>query len=89
MGMVPNLATGVWVGAEDRAVHFDNITYGQGATMALPVWANYMRESYNDSIGVSSEDFIRPDQISINLLCNEANQVIREEKSEDLEEFDF
>jgi Membrane carboxypeptidase (penicillin-binding protein) len=44
MGMVPNLVTGVWVGAEDRSVHFDNITYGQGATMALPIWANYMRK---------------------------------------------
>ena len=38
MGMVPNLVTGVWVGGEDRAVHFRGITYGQGATMALPIW---------------------------------------------------
>ena len=35
MGMVPNLVTGVWVGAEDRAAHFKSITYGQGAAMAL------------------------------------------------------
>ena len=41
MGMVPNLVTGVWVGGEDRAVHFDNIAYGQGASMALPIWALY------------------------------------------------
>ena len=38
MGMVPNLVTGVWVGAEDRATHFETIAYGQGATMALPIW---------------------------------------------------
>ena len=39
MGMVPNLVTGVWVGAEDMATHFETIAYGQGATMALPIWA--------------------------------------------------
>ena len=43
MGMVPNLATGVWVGGEDRAVHFKDIAFGQGATMALPIWAVYMK----------------------------------------------
>ncbi|CAN0373388.1 unnamed protein product, partial [Ectocarpus sp. 4 AP-2014] len=39
MGMVPNLVSGVWVGAEDRAAHFNTINYGQGASMALPIWA--------------------------------------------------
>jgi penicillin-binding protein 1A len=38
MGMVPNLVTGVWVGCEDRSARFKSITYGQGATAALPVW---------------------------------------------------
>src|SRR5690606_36355033 len=38
MGMVPNLVTGVWVGAEDRATHFKSLLYGQGASMALPIW---------------------------------------------------
>jgi penicillin-binding protein 1A len=87
MGMVPNLATGVWVGAEDRSVHFDNITYGQGATMALPIWANYMRKNYTDSIGVSADDFARPEGFKLNLNCNET--ILREEKTEDLETFDF
>lgn len=87
MGMVPNLATGVWVGAEDRSVHFDNITYGQGATMALPIWANYMRKNYTDSIGVSADDFARPEGLTLNLNCNES--ILREEKIEDLETFDF
>lgn len=87
MGMVPNLATGVWVGAEDRSVHFDNITYGQGATMALPIWANYMRKNYTDSIGVSADDFARPEGLTLNLNCNET--ILREEKIEDLETFDF
>ena len=43
MGMVPNLVTGVWVGAEDGATHFETIAYGQGATMALPIWGLYMK----------------------------------------------
>ena len=46
MGMVPNLVTGVWVGAEDRAAHFSSIAYGQGASMALPIWA-FRITSYN------------------------------------------
>ena len=49
IGMVPNLVTGVWVGAEDRAIHFEDITYGQGASMALPIWGVYMKSIYQDS----------------------------------------
>jgi len=92
MGMVPNLVTGVWVGAEDRSVHFDNITYGQGATMALPIWANYMRKNYQDSLGISLEDFEKPDQLSFNLDCSESDEALEEidlEVEADLEEFDF
>lgn len=92
MGMVPNLVTGVWVGAEDRSVHFDNITYGQGATMALPIWANYMRKNYQDSLGISLEDFEKPAQMPFNLDCLESDDALREidlEVEADLEEFDF
>ena len=49
IGVTPNLVTGVWTGAEDRSVHFDQMTYGQGAYMALPIWAGYMRKVYDDS----------------------------------------
>ena len=48
MGVTPNLVTGVWTGAENRSVHFDQTTYGQGAYMALPIWAGYMRKVYDD-----------------------------------------
>ena len=41
LGVVPNLVTGVWTGAEDRGVHFRDITLGQGANMALPIWGEY------------------------------------------------
>jgi len=71
MGMVPNLVTGVWVGAEDRSIHFETIDYGQGASMALPIWAIYMKSCYNDSIlNISKEEFLRPTKLSIELDCN-------------------
>ena len=70
MGMVPNLVTGVWVGAEDRAVHFPGITYGQGATMALPVWGMYMKSVYaNEDLNISQDDFERPENLSISVDC--------------------
>ncbi|MUP45182.1 penicillin-binding protein [Gramella sp. BOM4] len=70
IGMVPDLATGVWVGAEDRSVHFPNITYGQGATMALPIWGMYMKDVYADEdLNVSKEPFERPENLSIEVNC--------------------
>ena len=70
MGMVPNLVTGVWVGAEDRATHFETIAYGQGATMALPIWGLYMKKCYqSEALGISIEDFIAPQVLNIPLDC--------------------
>jgi penicillin-binding protein 1A len=70
MGMVPNLVTGVWVGAEDRATHFETIAYGQGATMALPIWGLYMKKCYqSEALGISIEDFIAPEVLNIPLDC--------------------
>ena len=48
MGITPNLVSGCWVGGEDRDIHFDHTSMGQGATMALPVWAYYMQRVYAD-----------------------------------------
>ncbi|MGB0527451.1 MAG: transglycosylase domain-containing protein [Flavobacteriaceae bacterium] len=71
MGMVPNLVTGVWVGGEDRSVHFDNIAYGQGATMALPIWANYMKMNYeNPEIGISMDEFVMPENFDMRVDCS-------------------
>ena len=70
MGMVPNLVTGVWVGGEDRATHFRSITYGQGASMALPIWANYMRNCYAlEELGISQENFVAPKNLTIEVDC--------------------
>jgi len=71
IGMVPNLVTGVWVGAEDRSIHFEDIAYGQGASMALPIWGLYMKSVYQDStLMISKESFERPKYLSIELDCN-------------------
>ncbi|RNC88230.1 MAG: penicillin-binding protein [Winogradskyella sp.] len=71
MGMVPNLVTGVWVGGEDRAAHFKSITYGQGASMALPIWGLYMKACYGDkTLNVSKADFEEPSDLSINTDCS-------------------
>ena len=86
MGMVPNLVTGVWVGAEDRAAHFKTITYGQGASMALPIWANYMRSCYEDEdLNISQEDFEEPLDLSINVDCSKSGELI-DDKSNDSQE---
>ena len=72
MGMVPNLVTGVWVGAEDRSVHFKGIAYGQGASMALPIWGLFMKKCYADKdLDVSKEEFEKPSELSIRVNCNE------------------
>lgn len=70
MGMVPNLVTGVWVGNEDRSAHFKSITFGQGATMALPIWGMYMKKCYADkTLNVSTEAFKRPANLAIKVDC--------------------
>ncbi|MGW1454464.1 penicillin-binding protein 1A [Salegentibacter agarivorans] len=90
MGMVPNLVTGVWVGAEDRAVHFPNLTYGQGATMALPIWGMYMKDLYADeALDISQDAFPRPDNLSIEINCDEYNQESDSENNSVPDELDF
>ena len=70
MGMVPNLVTGVWVGCEDRSARFKSLTYGQGATAALPVWGYYMKKCYADkTLQVSKGEFERPANLSIKVDC--------------------
>jgi len=86
MGITPDLVSGCWVGAEDRSVHFANITEGQGASMALPIWAKYMQKVYADkSLKVSQGDFEKPaKRIEINMDCAKYEN----EQSDGVENFD-
>jgi penicillin-binding protein 1A len=62
IGITPELVTGVWVGAEDRAVRFRSMNWGQGARMALPIYGYYMNKVYQDPIiGLSTRDFDIPE----------------------------
>lgn len=57
VGFTPALVSGVWVGGEDRSIHFDNMSAGQGANMALPIWSIYMQKVYADeTLGYSAEE---------------------------------
>jgi penicillin-binding protein 1A len=76
VGITPDLVSGVWVGCEDRAVHFRTTHLGQGANTALPIWALYMKKVYADpEIEISKGDFERPEgQLSIELDCSQYNK---------------
>jgi len=68
MGLTPELVAGVWVGGEDRSVHFNSMVEGQGATMALPIWGKFFSKVYADkNLKVSKGDFPRPKNLDPNL----------------------
>ena len=73
MGITPDLTTGVWVGAEDRSVHFRSTNLGQGSHTALPIWAKYMRKVYDDpTLHFSKGDFPKPNNpdLDLNFDCD-------------------
>lgn len=57
MGLTPRLVAGVWVGGEERDIHFDYTNEGQGANMSLPIWARFMNKVHaNPELGISPSD---------------------------------
>ena len=75
IGITPDLAGGVWVGAEDRSIHFQNLANGQGASMALPIWALFMQKVYADkSLAVPQSDFQKPNGVNHVLDCGDADR---------------
>jgi penicillin-binding protein 1A len=73
VGFTPSLVAGAWVGGEDRSIHFDNMSAGQGANMALPIWALYMQKVYGDAeLGYTeSEQFDVPEWFNPHQGCQE------------------
>ena len=65
VGCVPQLITAVWVGGDERDIHFNSTALGQGSASALPVWALYMKRAYADkSLGYDPErDFEKPEPV--------------------------
>ena len=61
MGILPDLVTGIWVGADDRSVHFRQGKYGQGSRMAMPIFGNFLKQVYSDSTsGIVPGKFEKP-----------------------------
>ncbi|MBR5249675.1 MAG: transglycosylase domain-containing protein [Bacteroidales bacterium] len=72
IGYTPKLTAGVWVGAEDRQVHFETLSMGQGANMALPIWGIFMKKVMEDgTLGIRTTDqFVAPAGWSLSLDCD-------------------
>ena len=87
IGYTPTLTAGVWVGAEDRQVHFESLSLGGGSNMALPIWGLFMKKVRSDgTLGVDETDrFIAPAGISLNLDCDgsDADAAVKAENEED------
>ncbi|WP_194976185.1 penicillin-binding protein 1A [Aquiflexum lacus] len=72
MGLSKDLVSGVWVGGDDRAIHFRSWTSGQGGQTARPIWVKYMSKVYADkSLGITKGPFPRPERpLSIEIDCS-------------------
>ena len=72
IGYTPSLTAGVWVGAEDRQVHFESLSLGGGSNMALPIWGLFMQKVRADgTLGVSETDrFMAPPGVTLQLDCD-------------------
>ena len=82
VGITPKLATAVWTGGELRSIHFRNMTYGQGAAMALPIFGVYMQKIYQDKkLNFYRGDFERP-SLPIEMDCSNFQQEIQNEDFE-------
>ena len=81
MGLTPTLVSGCWVGGDDRDIHFDTMQYGQGAAMALPIFALYMKKVYADQqLGYNEHSIFDLDEgydpcSSIGEMFNEENDI--------------
>ena len=87
IGYTPSLTAGVWVGAEDRQVHFESLSLGGGSNMARPIWGLFMQKCRKDaSLKMDeNETFMAPPGISLNLDCDgsDADAEIKAEESTD------
>ena len=87
IGYTPSLTAGVWVGAEDRQVHFESLSLGGGSNMALPIWGLFMQKVIKDgTLGIDESDrFVAPAGITLNLDCDgsDADASVKAEEEED------
>jgi len=76
MGVTPNLVGGVWSGWEDQAIHFETLGEGQGANMALPIMAIFLRKVYDDpEFGImETDEFEKPSGFNMELDCDKVKR---------------
>jgi penicillin-binding protein 1A len=76
MGVTPNLVGGVWSGWEDQSIHFESLGEGQGANMALPVFAIFLKKVYSDpQFGImEADEFERPADFNWELDCDKVKK---------------
>lgn len=86
MGITKDLVSGVWVGGDDRAIHFRSWINGQGSRTARPIWSKYMSKVYEDtSLGITKGPFAKPERpISIEIDCSKYDL-----ETEEYQEFDY
>lgn len=85
MSILPNLVTGIWVGGEELGIHFNDMEYGQGSRMALPVFGNYLRKIYTDKTikDVTPNDmFEKPNRFMYSLNCPDEGETADETESD-------
>jgi len=87
IGITPELVSGSWTGAELRSIHFDDLQFGQGASMSLPIWGYYMRKVYADRTLPYRDfsEFERPAGFSVDVDCNDTESI--EQNQDNSEEF--
>jgi len=87
IGYTPSITAGVWVGAEDRQVHFQSLALGSGSNMALPIWGIWMKKILADgTLGISENDrFLEPAGMVLDLSCSggDDDAVNRKQKEEE------
>ena len=90
IGYTPTLVAGVWTGAEDRQIHFQSGTLGQGANMSLPTWGIFMKKVLADgTLGITANDkFIAPAGVVDGLGCTGSDDEVSEQQSQ-IEDYYF
>ena len=88
IGYTPSITAGVWVGGEDRQVHFESLALGSGSNMALPIWGIWMKKLLADgTLGISEADFFAvPADMNINLDCSGGDSEIMSKSARRQEE---
>lgn len=91
IGYTPTITAGVWVGAEDRQVHFESLALGGGSNMALPIWGIFMKKVLADgTLGISAGDrFIPPAGLHLDLNCDGSDNDAASSSVRDAESYYF